>query len=145
MLSWEKKLSGIDRQQDTFPTCFACGRDNPIGLKLQFRKEGNEATSEITVGELYEGWQGVVHGGIVCTILDEAMAYTYFPETKGVTAKAEFRFKQPAPVGVPLVVTARLVKRTRKILTTQASIALKDGTLIAECTAQAYVIGPGGA
>jgi len=140
MLSWEKKLSGINSGQESFPTCFGCGRDNPVGLKMEFRKEGNRAKAEITVSDLYEGWQGIVHGGIVCTILDEAMAYTFFPETKGVTAKAEFRFRQPAPIGVPMFVTARLVKKTRKLLTTEACIALEDGTVIAESTAQAYIV-----
>jgi acyl-coenzyme A thioesterase PaaI-like protein len=142
MLSWEKKLSEIDSNQDSWPTCFACGQDNPIGLKLVFEKNGDEATCELALSDHYEGWYGVVHGGIVCTVLDEAMAYTYFPQTKGVTAKAEFRFRQPAPTGVPMIVTGRLVRRTRKLLTTEATLALKDGTVIAEATAQAYVVNP---
>ena len=125
--------------------CFGCGHLNPKGLKLAFRLEDGVAVAEFDPDPEHRGYPGLMHGGLVATILDEAMAYTYFPETKGVTAKAEFRFKQPAPVGMPLVVTARLVKRTRKILTTQASIALRDGTVIAECTAQAYVVSPGGA
>ncbi len=140
MLSWEKKLSAIDASQEAWTTCFACGQENPVGLKLEFTKDGNESRSEFTISEHYEGWHGVVHGGIVCTILDEAMAYTYFPETKGLTAKAEFRFRQPAPVGVPMVVTGRLVKRTRKLLTTEATITLKGGTVVAESTARAYVV-----
>ena len=142
MLSWEKKLAAIDTTQELFPTCFACGRDNPVGLKLDFRKEGNEARSEFTISELYEGWYGFIHGGIICTILDEAMAYTYFPAIKGVTAKAEFRFRQPAPVGVPMVVTARLVKKTRKLLTAEATLTLDDGTVIADGTSQAYIVNP---
>jgi acyl-coenzyme A thioesterase PaaI-like protein len=144
MLSWEKKLAGLDVTQESFDTCFGCGRDNPAGLKLVFEQNGDEATSEFSLSELYEGWNGFIHGGIICTILDEAMAYTYFPETKGVTARAEFRFRQPARVGVPMVVRARLVKRTRKLLTTAATLALKDGTVVAESTARAYVIDSGG-
>ena len=142
MLSWERKLAAIDIEQESFATCFGCGEDNPVVLKLKFSQNGNEASSEFTISELYEGWSGLVHGGIICAILDEAMAYTYFPKTKGVTARAEFRFRQPAPVGVPMVVTARLQKRTRKLLTTSATLALKDGTVVAESTAQAYVISP---
>ena len=142
MLSWEKKLAAIDSTQELFPTCFGCGKENPVGLQLDFIKDGNESRSEFTISELYEGWYGFIHGGIICTILDEAMAYTYFPEIKGVTAKAEFRFKQPAPVGVPMAVTARLVKKTRKLLTTEATLTLDDGTVIAESTAQAYVVNP---
>lgn len=140
MLSWEKKLADIDPNQESWPTCFGCGRDNPVGLKLKFRKDEDEATCEFTLSEHYEGWYGVVHGGIVCTILDEAMAYTYFPKIKGVTAKAEFRFRQPAPIGVPMIVTAKLVRKTRKLLTTTAAITLEDGTVIAEGTARAYVL-----
>lgn len=143
MLSWENKLLAIDAAQENFPTCFGCGQDNPVGLKLEFNQEGNRATSEFTISELYEGWYGFVHGGIICTVLDEAMAYTYFPRIKGVTAKAEFRFRQPAPVGVPMVVTGELVKRTRKLLTTTARITLKDGTVVAESTAQAYIVNSG--
>jgi acyl-coenzyme A thioesterase PaaI-like protein len=139
-LSWESKLSEIDADQDSWPTCFACGQENPVGLKLEFEKDGSEARCEFTISENYEGWYGVVHGGIICTILDEAMAYTYFPEIKGVTARAEFRFRQPAPVGVPMIVTGRLLKKTRKLLKTTAVITLDDGTVVAEGTAQAYVV-----
>lgn len=140
MLSWEKKLLEIDPNQDSWPTCFGCGQENPVGLRLKFVKNGDEARSEFTINKNYEGWYGVVHGGIVSTILDEAMAYTYFPKTKGVTAKAEVRFHQPAPIDVPMIVIGKLEKRTRKILTTSARLTLKDGTLIAESNAQAYVI-----
>ncbi len=140
-MEWRRKLAHVDADQDSWPTCFACGKENPIGLKLAFEKVGNEAIGEVTLSELYEGWYGVVHGGIVCTVLDEAMAYTYFPDTRGVTVKAEFRFRQPAPVGVPMVAVGRLVKRTRKLLDTTATLSLRDGTVIAEASARAYVVG----
>lgn len=140
MLSWEKKLAGIDVNQSEFPMCFACGKDNPVGLKLKFVKDGDEARGEFVISELYQGWRGYVHGGIISTILDEAMAYIYFPEIKGVTAKTEIRIRQPVPIGVPLVATGRLVKKTRKLLTAAATITLKDGTVVAESTAQVYVV-----
>ena len=140
MLYWERKLAGIDPNQESFDNCFACGMDNPFGLKLKFVQDGDSARAEFTISEHYEGWNGHVHGGILCTILDEAMAYTFFPKTKGVTAKVEVRFRRPAPTGVPMVATARLTERTRKLLTTEATITLKDGTVIAESTGQAYVV-----
>jgi len=142
MLSWEKKLAGIDVSQESFPNCFACGVNNPAGLKLKFTKDGDTARSEFTVSERHEGWPGFLHGGIICTILDEAIAYACFPQTKSVTAKAEFRFRQPAPVNVPMVATATLVKKTRKLLTATATLTLKDGTVLAEATAQVYVLNP---
>ena len=102
-----------------------------------------QARCEFTLSEHYEGWNGVVHVGIVCTILDEAMAHAYFPVARGLTAKAEFRFRQPARVGEPMVVTGRLVKLSRKLLRAEAEIILRDGTVVAEGKAQAYVVGPG--
>ena len=58
--------------------CFACGQKNPIGLKLSFRREGETVKTEFTPGELHQVWHGVVHGWIINTILDEAMAYVPF-------------------------------------------------------------------
>ncbi len=140
MLSWEKKLAGIDVNQSEFPMCFACGKDNPVGLKLKLVKNGDESRGEFTISDLYQGWRGYVHGGIIFTILDEAMAYAFFPEIRGVTAKTEVRIRQPVPIGVPLVVTGRVVKKTRKLFTTAAEITLGDGTVLAESTAQVYVV-----
>jgi len=143
MFSWEKKLAGIDANQSEFPMCFACGKENPVGLKLKFEKHGDEARSIFTISELYQGWRGFVHGGILFTILDEAMAYAYWPEIKGVTAKTEVRIRQPVPIGVPLSVMGRVVKKTRKIFTVNAEITLSDGTVLAESTAQVYVVSRG--
>jgi acyl-coenzyme A thioesterase PaaI-like protein len=140
MRSWEKKLEGIDVNQSEFPMCFACGKDNPVGLKLKIVKDGDEARGEFTISDLYQGWRGYVHGGIIFTILDEAMAYAFFPEIRGVTAKTEVRIRQPVPIGVPLVVTGRVIKKTRKLFTTAAEITLEDGTVLAESTAQVYVV-----
>ena len=140
MLSWEKKLAGIDVNQSEFPMCFVCGKDNPMGMKLEFKKNGDEARGEFVISELYQGWRGFVHGGIISTILDEAMAYTYFPDIKGVTAKTEIRIRQPVPIGVPLIVTGKLIKKTRKLLTTTATLTFHDGTVLAESTAQSYVV-----
>jgi acyl-coenzyme A thioesterase PaaI-like protein len=140
MLSWKKKLKGIDTSQESFPKCFGCGQENPNGLKLKFTQGQDEATSEFTISEAYQGWNSFIHGGIICTILDEAMAYSYFPRIKGVTAKAEFRFRQPAPIGVPMVVKGKLIKKTRKLLITTAVITLKDGTVIAEGSSTSYIV-----
>ena len=103
-------------------------------------KNGDEARGEFTISDLYQGWRGYVHGGIIFTILDEAMAYAFFPEIRGVTAKTEVRIRQPVPIGVQLVVTGRVVKKTRKLFTTAAEITLRDGTVLAESTAQVYVV-----
>ena len=67
--------------------CFGCGRNNPCGVKLSFDWDGRVAKSEFTPTELHQGWQDIIHGGILTTLLDEAMAYAaYFENVAGVTA-----------------------------------------------------------
>ncbi|MCJ7751507.1 MAG: PaaI family thioesterase, partial [Armatimonadetes bacterium] len=59
---------------DVDDMCFACGKGNPIGLKLDFRFEGEEYVTEFEVRPEYQGWAGIVHGGLLATVLDETMA-----------------------------------------------------------------------
>ena len=121
--------------------CFGCGQNNPIGLKLSFIWDGKTARAEFTPTNLHQGWSGIVHGGIIHSILDEAMSYAaVFEGLHCVTAKMESRFKRPALVNELLIITASITKNTRRLVETKASISLKDGTLIAESTATLLVI-----
>ncbi len=121
--------------------CFACGQENPIGLKLKFKCSEGKAEAEFTPIELYQGWPGVLHGGIICTILDEAMGYTVYPQGLNcITAKAEVRFKRPVPIGQPLIIKAQITNMTKRLVETKASIALKDGTELAEGISLMYVV-----
>ena len=56
-----------------YPNCFGCGADNPIGLRLQYRREGDAVVTEFTPGDEHEGWPDIVHGGIITTLLYEVM------------------------------------------------------------------------
>ena len=121
--------------------CFGCGRDNPIGLKLSFQWDGKTARAEFTPTKFYQGWSGLVHGGIIMSILDEAMAYAaLFEGMNCVTAKMQVNLKRPASIDEPLIITASTVKKTRKLVEAKATISLADGTLIAEGTATQFVI-----
>lgn len=130
----------IDTEKD-IDMCFGCGRNNPIGLKLNFRQDGKTVKAEFTPSKLYQGWADVVHGGIIYCILDEAVSYAAVYEGFNcVTAKMEARLRSTAPIGKPLVITSYMTKNTRRLLDAKASISLKDGTLIAEGTATMFVI-----
>lgn len=136
-------LPQVSINTDMNGLCFGCGQGNAIGLKLSFRCDGNVVFSELTCGEQYQGWPGIVHGGIIACILDEAISHAaHFNGKSCITAKMEVRFKNPAPVGEPLFITSRLIRNTRKLIEATAKITLKDGTTVAEGSALQYVVKP---
>jgi uncharacterized protein (TIGR00369 family) len=121
--------------------CFGCGPDNPIGLKLNFKRDNEIVRAEFTPEESHQGWYGIVHGGIISCLLDEAMGYaTYFENIVCITAKMQVRIRRPALIDEPLIITSSITKRTRRLVEARAAIALKDGTPVAESTATMFVI-----
>ena len=124
--------------------CFGCGQNNPCGLKLKFEWDGKQVRGEFTPNKFHQGWEGIIHGGIITTILDEAMGYAaFYEDIRCVTGAMQTRFKRPLLIDEPIIVTASLTKKTRRFVETEAKVTLMDGTLIAECTAMQYV-GRGG-
>jgi acyl-coenzyme A thioesterase PaaI-like protein len=121
--------------------CFGCGQNNPIGLKLRFTKDGDTCRAEFIPSKAHQGWPGVVHGGILTCLLDEAMSYAaYFEGVNCLTASMQIRFRQPVNVEEPLVITASITKNRRKLIETKARACLKDGTVVAESSAKQFVI-----
>ncbi len=121
--------------------CFGCGQNNPIGLKLTFRKEGEAVRAEFTPQQQFQGWPGIVHGGVIACILDEAMTYAArFAGRSCVTARMAVKFLKPAPLEQPLIITSFVTRNTRRLIEAIARITLKDGTVIAESSAVQYVV-----
>jgi len=113
--------------------CFACGPQNPIGLHLRFEEEGDGLRAEFVPGPEYQGYAGVLHGGIVVTALDEAMAnLLHLRGQESLTGRLVVRFRRETPVGQRLVVTARVTGERRRVYTAEAALALVDGTRLAE-------------
>ena len=138
MVSWPQIID-IDKG---YSMCFGCGGDNPIGLKLSFQWDGKAAKAEFTPTEFYQGWAGLVHGGIITCLLDEAIGYAaLFEGLHCVTAEMQVRLRRPVSIGETLIITSSLTKQNRKLVKAKASISLKDGTLIAESKATLLVIG----
>lgn len=114
--------------------CFACGPGNDCGMKLQFDEVGDTVTATFMPDRRHSGWSGVVHGGILATALDEAMAYVlYFMGAKGLTARMEVRFRRTALQGEALTVVARKVAEARRIIDVEAQL-LRDDVVLAEAT-----------
>ncbi len=120
---------------ESLGNCFVCGEKNPGGLRLDFEINRAKQTLRTTfVASLtYQGWDGIVHGGIVSTLLDEAMAKLAFElGYQAVTASLEVRFKKPAPILEPLQVYGEITEVTKRLIRARARIEKRDGTVIAE-------------
>jgi uncharacterized protein (TIGR00369 family) len=138
MTTWPQ--ISIDTERD-LSQCFGCGQNNPIGLKLDFHRDGKTAKAEFTPTKPYQGWPGLVHGGIIICLLDEAMAYaSLFEGTTCITAKMQVKLQQLTSINKPLVIIASVIKKNRKLVTAKATVTLKDGTVIAEGTSTQFVI-----
>lgn len=121
--------------------CFGCGKNNPIGLKLDISWDGEKVSTEFTPTNFHTGFDDIVHGGIICALMDEVMSYVPFSQDiLTVTGKMDVRFRKPARPGVPLVIKAFQVKGNSRILETKCIITLKDGTVVAEGNATMWII-----
>ena len=123
-------------QQPNSNFCFVCGRNNPHGLYMTFYDDGeSEVCSEYTVSEQYQGYPGIVHGGIVSAMLDEVVGrvamigdHHHFM----MSVKLEVKFRHPVPTVVPLRVVGRIVKLRGRLGKAIGQIILPDGMIAAE-------------
>lgn len=122
--------------------CFACGKNNPIGLHLNFEFEGDKLMTTKILPHEYEGYKGIVHGGIVTTLLDEAMGNYIIKKYKenAVTGRIEIRYRHPTPIEKELTISAIQESQRRNIITMKAQIETEDGTVTAEATAKFAVV-----
>lgn len=119
--------------------CFGCGGENAHGLQLEFEADtdGNGVISRITLAPRFEGYMGVAHGGIICTILDEIMAWSLYRHgIWAVTGQMQTRFRKPVGIGEPLIATGHLLNDRGRVVETSGE--LRDataGVLLGEATA----------
>lgn len=103
--------------------CFACGTLNRGGLGLELHLERGRSWVELALEDRFEGWEGVIHGGILSTILDEVMAWSLVGEDNwGVTARLAVEFRQPIRVGVPIHADGWITRSRRRIVDTAGRI-----------------------
>jgi acyl-coenzyme A thioesterase PaaI-like protein len=126
----------MTQRQPTSRTCFVCGRENPVGLKIRWDQDVEKR--EVRGTDHFNGYPGVAHGGIVGAVLDETAGRSIL--TDGgfddlmVTAKLEVVFRRPTPTGVPLTAVGRLLRRTESRAETEAELLLPDGTVAARAS-----------
>ncbi len=105
----------------TFPDCVVSGDANPMGLDVQFFREGDEAVSRVVLGPAFEGAPNRAHGGVVAAIFDDLMGFVLtIHESPAYTAELTVQYRRPMPVGQEIEFRARLVSRTGRRLHIEA-------------------------
>jgi len=133
-LGWDRSA---EMKLESNGNCFVCGKNNPNGLRLSFEvnKEKQTLKTTFVASPTYQGWDGIVHGGILSTLLDEAMAnLVYELGYQAVTASIEIRFKKPAPILEPLLVYGEVTEVSKRLIRAKAHIAQEDGAILATGT-----------
>jgi uncharacterized protein (TIGR00369 family) len=126
---------GFKRQPNS-RHCFVCGLENAVGLKLRFSDNGaDEVQAVFTADEQYQGYPGVVHGGVVAAMLDEAAGRTVMITDTNrfmMTGKMEIKYRQPVPVGQPLTLVGHLIRDRGRVAQAHGEVQLPDGSVAAE-------------
>jgi uncharacterized protein (TIGR00369 family) len=113
--------------------CFVCGEKNPYGLHLEFSLKKGKVSAEFIPRKTFQGYKDIVHGGIISTLIDEAMVKTALLQgIPAITAEITIRFKNPLIVGEKTIVEATITKMNKRIIETSAVVKKTDNTLIAE-------------
>lgn len=116
--------------------CFVCGPKNPIGLRIPFVLDDGVCRGEFVPNVDHAGFDGVTHGGIIFSVLDDLMAnWLYLQNGRGFTAKCDIRFRDPLPVGEKIAVECHLKRRKGRLLQLESKALGSDGRVIAEAEA----------
>jgi uncharacterized protein (TIGR00369 family) len=117
--------------------CFVCGEKNPSGLRLRFSLNAGKVLTEFIPQKTHQGYKDIVHGGIISTVIDEAMVKAALMQgMPAVTAEITVRFRNPLIAGEKAIVEAEITKSNRKIIETAAVVKKADGTTVAEGSAK---------
>ncbi len=133
--------SGVEGAQ----RCFACGPDNPTGLHIHFRLDGEVCRGEFTPGENHAGFDGVTHGGILYSALDDVMAnWLYLRGARGYTARCEVRYRDTLPTGTKIRLESRMLKKKGQFVILEGkAFRAADGVVVAESQGFFNVFDPG--
>lgn len=122
--------------------CFVCGPDNPLGLRLSFRMDGDVCRAEFTPGPFHCGYENLVHGGMVYSALDDVMAnWLFLQGIRGHTARCEIRYREPVELGDVLLLEGRLVRRKgRLVMLTGIATRASDNMVVTEAEGTFMVV-----
>lgn len=124
------------KKQPNSEMCFVCGRSNPVGLYMQFYDDGElEVVSDFTVPAHYQGYPGIVHGGVVAAMLDEVVGRVSMigdPHHFMMSVRLQVLYRHPVLVETPLRVVGRILRLRGRLGKAEGRILLADGTVACE-------------
>jgi acyl-coenzyme A thioesterase PaaI-like protein len=113
--------------------CYACGEKNDRGLHMTFRAEGDRAVCDYTPCDYQQGYPGRMHGGLVATLLDEAMGWAvYGAKQWGATARLSVRFRKPVGLDQKLRIDAWITSNRTRLIELRGEVRDEQGMLLAE-------------
>ena len=118
--------------------CFGCGRDNPIGLKLDMKLDGDRCVAYFTPKAEHESYGDRMHGGLTSTLLDEVMGDYVFRKAgkPAYTARLEIRFRSAIRIGETVKVEGWPEVHRGCLFIMKGKITHADGTPAAEAKAE---------
>ena len=130
----------MNTPQPSSKSCFICGVENPFGLQLRFYESvSGEVSAEINVPEHYQGYPGIVHGGVVAAMLDEVSGRSLMMSADKprfmFTGRLNIRYRKNVPTGQPLRLVGRAGVDKGRSATATSAIYNQDGVLLAEADA----------
>lgn len=117
--------------------CFGCSPDHLSGLQMSFYEDGDEIISSWEPKSQFEGYQGVLHGGIQATIMDEIASWVVYVKLKvaGVTSSMDVRYHKPIYMdGGPILIRSKVLRMRRNLADIQVGIYNKANELCSEAT-----------
>jgi uncharacterized protein (TIGR00369 family) len=125
--------------------CFVCGKDNPHGMHLKFSldRERRHFVSHFRLGTRFTGPPGYCHGGIIATVLDDAMSkLNKLRDLVAATSRMTVEYLKPVPLHRPLRVESREIGKRGRRLTRVAEILDENGTVLARGRGVFVIIDP---
>jgi len=116
--------------------CFVCGASNPHGLQLRFRVEDGEVRADFRPKAQHEGYRGIIHGGVVASVLDEIMfwAVAYAGRQFYVSVEVAVRYLHKVEVDGQYLLVGRVVRDQRRVCLAEAELRAADGIVCAAAT-----------
>ncbi|MGH9603038.1 MAG: PaaI family thioesterase [Terriglobales bacterium] len=125
--------------------CFACGKDNPEGMHLKFTLDeaSRSFVARLRLPQRFQGPPGHAHGGIIATVLDEAMGkVSRLRSVVALTSEMRVEYLRPVPLGTPLIVEGREVRKRGRRLVHAAELRNQQGQVLARSVGTFVVVDP---